>query len=132
MARNKKTKKPRATISKDSGQAEPKSGSARLQSREARREKARARSRVNQQQRLLLFGALAITALAYLNSLDGQFVYDDRLQILKNPTLNSLGNIPKMFVQSVWQFLNSGDQSAAGPYYRPFFNIALIVNHQLF
>ena len=67
-----------------------------------------------------------------MNSLDGQFVYDDRFQILKNPTLTSLGNIPRMFTQGVWQFLNEGDKTAVGPYYRPLFNIALIINHHLF
>src|SRR5262249_44088429 len=50
----------------------------------------------------------------------------------KNPTLNSLSNVPKMFTQGVWQFLNDADKSAVGPYYRPLFNIALIVNRQLF
>jgi hypothetical protein len=47
----------------------------------------------------LLLGVLAITILAFVNALDGQFVYDDRLQVLKNPTLNSLANIPRMFTQ---------------------------------
>ena len=80
----------------------------------------------------MLLGVLTITALAYLNSLDGQFVYDDRYQVLKNPTLNSLANIPGMFTQSVWQFLNEADKTAVGPYYRPLFNIGLIINHHLF
>ena len=80
----------------------------------------------------MLLGVLAITALAFVNSLDGQFVYDDRYQVLKNPTLNSVANIPKMFTQGVWQFLNEGDKTAVGPYYRPLFNIALIVNYNLF
>lgn len=80
----------------------------------------------------MLLGVLAITLLAYLNSLDGQFVYDDRYQVLKNPTLNSLANIPGMFTKSVWQFLNEADKTAVGPYYRPLFNTALIINHQLF
>lgn len=128
MARNKRSKKPRAIPSKDAAQSEQKSGSVRQE----RREKARERSLAGKRERLLLLAVLAITALAYLNSLDGQFVYDDRLQVLKNPTLNSLANIPKMFTQGVWQFLNSGDQNAVGPYYRPIFNIALIINHQFF
>lgn len=80
----------------------------------------------------MLLGVLAITILAFVNALDGQFVYDDRLQILKNPTLNSLSNIPRMFTQGVWQFLNESDKTAVGPYYRPLFNVALIINHQLF
>jgi hypothetical protein len=81
---------------------------------------------------VLLFVILAVSALAFANAIDGQFVYDDRLQVLKNPTLNSLSNIPKMFTQGVWQFLSETDKTAVGPYYRPIFNIALIVNRHLF
>jgi len=128
MARNKKTKKSQTKLQREITQ--PKSRS--VSSRQDRREKARERTRSEKQQRLLLAGILVITALAYLNALDGQFVYDDRVQVLKNPTLNSLSNIPKMFTQGVWQFLNSSDKNAVGPYYRPIFNIALIINHQLF
>lgn len=128
MARNKQTKKSRPATPGESAHPEPKPASARKE----RRERALERSRSKNQERLLLLGILAITALAYLNALDGQFVYDDRVQILKNPTLSSLSNIPKMFTQGVWQFLNSGDKTAVGPYYRPMFNIALIINHQLF
>jgi len=128
MARNRKTKRTQSITRKDSAQPESRSVSARQE----RRERARELSRLKSQERLLLLGTLAITALAYLNALTGEFVYDDRLQVLKNPTLSSLSNIPKMFTQGVWQFLNSGDQHAVGPYYRPLFNIALIINHQLF
>ncbi len=127
MARNRKTKK-RLTTSRGSPQPE----STPASSRHERREKARALSHTKKQQRLLLLGVLAITILAFVNSLDGQFVYDDRFQILKNPTLTSLANIPRMFTQDVWQFLNEGDKTTVGPYYRPLFNIALIINHQLF
>ena len=83
-------------------------------------------------QRLVLGGVLLVTALAFVNSLDGQFVYDDRLQVLKNPAITRLENIPKMFTQSVWQFLNEADKESAGPYYRPLFNIALTVNYAMF
>jgi protein O-mannosyl-transferase len=128
MARNKRTKKPRPTTSGESAQTESRPVSARNE----RRERARGRSPSRSQERFLLLGVLAITALAYLNALGGQFVYDDLFQILGNPTLNSLANIPKMFTQGVWQFLNPGDKIDVGPYYRPIFNIALIINHQLF
>jgi tetratricopeptide (TPR) repeat protein len=103
-----------------------------LSSKQARREKGRARVHARKTERLILAGILLVSALAFANSLDGQFVYDDRLQIVKNPTLTELANIPKMFTQGVWQFLNEKDKSATGPYYRPLFNIALIVNYQLF
>lgn len=127
MARNRRTKKQRSTDAR----ASPKPESMPVSARHERRETARALSRTKDQERLLLLGVLAITILAFMNSLDGQFVYDDRLQILKNPTLSSLANIPKMFTQGVWQFLNESDKAAVGPYYRPIFNIALIVIHQL-
>ncbi|GEM_PF-854886 len=100
--------------------------------KQQRREKARESSRLLKQQRWMLIGVLIITFAAYFNSLDGQFVYDDQLQILKNPTIKDTANIPTMFTQSVWQFLDPSDKKAAGPYYRPFFNIALIINYALF
>ncbi len=75
---------------------------------------------------------LAITALVFLNSLTGEFVYDDGFQILKNPTLQSAANIPAMFTQGVWQFMTSDPSKAVGLYYRPMFNSLLIINYQLF
>jgi Tfp pilus assembly protein PilF len=75
---------------------------------------------------------LLVTSLAFVNALTGAFLYDDRVQVLENPTLKSLGNIPRMFVQSVWQFLGGGSDQPLGPYYRPLFNIALVLNYQVF
>jgi len=75
---------------------------------------------------------LAITLVVFLNSLGGEFVYDDSYQILKNPTLQSADNIPAMFTQGVWQFMSSDTSKAVGLYYRPMFNSLLIVNYQLF
>jgi Flp pilus assembly protein TadD len=76
--------------------------------------------------------ALGVALVAYLNALDNQFVYDDRYQILKNPTIADPANIPRMFTQGVWQFMNRAAEGAVGAYYRPLFNVALIVNHRLF
>jgi Flp pilus assembly protein TadD len=74
---------------------------------------------------------LALCFAAYANSLGGQFLFDDLSQVLANPTLRSLANLPAMLVQSVWQFLDESGQ-ALGSYYRPLFNIVLILNYQLF
>ena len=126
----KKKRKPTPTPSvQPSGDAP---GGKPPSARQARRERALENRQQKRQEWLLVGGVLLVTAFAFFNSLDGQFVYDDRLQVLRNPTINQLSNIPKMFVQSVWQFLNQADKAAAGPYYRPLFNIALIVNHALF
>src|SRR5262245_10620470 len=114
MPRDRKSRKQHRTP-RASQSAEPKTASARHD----RREKALEASRARNRELMLLISVLAISAFAYVNALDGQFVYDDRLQVLKNPTLNSLANIPKVFVQGVWQFLSEGDKTAVGPYYRP-------------
>ncbi|MEW6127560.1 MAG: tetratricopeptide repeat protein [Acidobacteriota bacterium] len=99
---------------------------------QTRREKAIAISQTRKNERWLLLGVLAITAVAFLNALGGEFVYDDKFQIINNPSLGSLTNIPKMFVQSVWQFMNANSPEAVGLYYRPMFNSLLIITNQMF
>lgn len=83
-------------------------------------------------ERWLLLAVLSVTFLAYFTALFGEFVYDDGFQILKNPTLQSLANVPAMFTQGVWQFMSAGQSEAVGLYYRPMFNSLLILNYQLF
>lgn len=80
----------------------------------------------------LVGAVVAVTFLAFLNALDGQFIYDDQFQVLKNPTLQSLSSIPQMFTQSVWQFMSQASQEPVGSYFRPVFNVALILNYQFF
>ncbi|HJQ27599.1 MAG TPA: tetratricopeptide repeat protein [Blastocatellia bacterium] len=133
MAQTHKKKKKPSVVSATAAAPTTETPQAKSSSaRQARRERAFENKRQRRQEWLLVGGVLLITAFAFFNSLDGQFVYDDRLQIMRNPTIKQVGNIPRMFVQSVWQFLNEADKAAAGPYYRPLFNIALIVNYALF
>jgi tetratricopeptide (TPR) repeat protein len=129
MAQSRKPKpKPGAVVEKPASPDSSKSAS----SRRTRREHARDRSQAKKIERWVIGGILAVTFFAFANSLQGEFVYDDRQQILNNPTITALSNIPRMFTESVWQFLNENNPEAVGPYYRPLFNIALIVNYQLF
>lgn len=128
MARSRKSRKHQPSAAGDSTPPGGRPSSAKQERREKGRERARARKTGH----LVVAGVLLISALAFVNSLNGEFVYDDRFQVLNNPTINSIGNIPKMFTQSVWQFMNSSSQLPVGSYYRPIFNIALIINHQLF
>jgi Flp pilus assembly protein TadD len=81
--------------------------------------------------RIALLLILAATAAVYLNSLVGEFVYDDRFQILRNPRLASWSELPRFLGESVWQF-TSGEGPVAGAYYRPLFNFALLALWQLF
>jgi tetratricopeptide (TPR) repeat protein len=133
MARQHKAKKiaPSARPQANSSDAVDSQTSA-PSTRQVRREKAVALSETQKRERAILIGVMVITAFAYFNSLNGEFVYDDLFQILKNPSLASLTNIPKMFVQSVWQFMNASSQDAVGLYYRPIFNSILIINYQIF
>lgn len=80
----------------------------------------------------IILAILAVTTVAYLNSLDGQFVYDDWWQIERNPTIGSLANLPDMFTQSVWQFMTPSAEEPVGPYYRPIFNASLILIYSVF
>ncbi|HLG16549.1 MAG TPA: phospholipid carrier-dependent glycosyltransferase [Blastocatellia bacterium] len=128
MARTRKAKTSPAARREVAADPRAKAGSVKaarrvraIQSRESRRK-----------ERLILGAVLVITFLAFANSLNGEFVYDDRLQVLNNPTIKSLSNIPRMLTESVWQFMNQGAAGPVGPYYRPLFNVALIINYHLF
>ncbi|MCI0490579.1 MAG: tetratricopeptide repeat protein [Blastocatellia bacterium] len=132
MAKSRKGKKRHIAAAQVAVETESKAQTATPCARASRRERARWSSRSKKQERLLVAGLLVITFLAFANSLDGEFLYDDRYQVLKNPTINKLSNIPSMFTQNVWQFMNPESNTPASPYYRPLFNVALIVNYQLF
>ena len=59
--------------------------------------------------------ALAGLAFAvYANTLGNGFIGDDKIQLLKNPLLGDLGNIPRLLSSSVWSILG-----VPGNYYRP-------------
>jgi tetratricopeptide (TPR) repeat protein len=77
-------------------------------------------------------GAALLAMLAYGNAVGGQFVYDDHFQVLRNPTLASLSNLPAFFGQSVWQFMSASPDQPLGLYYRPLFNAALLLEYQVF
>jgi hypothetical protein len=51
----------------------------------------------------------------YLNSLPDGFVYDDQLQILKNPWITSFGYIPDIFTRNVWSFWTARVTSSRSP-----------------
>lgn len=71
--------------------------------------------------------------LAYANSLGGDFVFDDTMQVVGNPSIRSWSNIVNAFTTDVWAFRqNTGHQDIPPPYYRPFFTIYLTIGYQLF
>ncbi len=62
--------------------------------------------------------ALAALAIGvYANSLANGFVSDDKIQLLKNPLVTSVAQIPHIFGSGVWSIL--GIPGSPGNYYRP-------------
>jgi tetratricopeptide (TPR) repeat protein len=57
---------------------------------------------------------ILIAAAVYANSLANGFITDDKLQLLANPLVTNIHNLPHVFGSGVWSFL--GYQ---GNYYRP-------------
>jgi hypothetical protein len=78
--------------------------------------------------RVLLVLALALTALTYANTLRFQFVYDDLPQIISNPRVHSWQHAPHLFVEHVW----SQFSGQPGNYYRPLFELWLLIHYSLF
>jgi hypothetical protein len=68
-----------------------------------------------------------VAALVYANSLGHGFVVDDLHQVVENPRITSLTNVPAMFSEGVWDF--EGRQSS---YYRPGMYVLYAFVHSVF
>ena len=51
-----------------------------------------------------IFILIFYSFVVYFNALFGDFVYDDRDQIVDNPWIRDIRNIPIIFSRSVWDF----------------------------
>jgi tetratricopeptide (TPR) repeat protein len=67
---------------------------------------------------LLLLAILAVTAGVYRRALTGDLVYDDLLLVARNPLIADLANVPQLFGQAYWDFLDAKQASSIG-YWRP-------------
>lgn len=72
---------------------------------------------------------ILIGLLVFSNGLLNGFIEDDQLQIINNPIIQSLANLPYFFTGST--FYNGGEQNLAGVYYKPlqttFFSIVYTI-----
>ncbi len=64
---------------------------------------------------LMLAPALLAALAIYANTLDADFVYDDREQIVANPWVRSLEHLPRLLIEPVWGFRTTEPTN----YYRP-------------
>jgi len=71
--------------------------------------------------------------LVYANSLSGDFVFDDTMQIVNNQALHSWRNLISALTTDVWAFQReAGAKNIPPPYYRPLFTAYLTLGYQLF
>jgi tetratricopeptide (TPR) repeat protein len=78
------------------------------------------------QTKKLLYLLLACGALLYARSLPYNFVYDDVIQIVRNPRITAWSYLPSYFTEQLW----AGIQSAS--YYRPLLLLWMRINHFFF
>jgi tetratricopeptide (TPR) repeat protein len=71
-----------------------------------------------------------ICILAYGNSLSGDLLWDDEVQIVKNPTIRDLSNIPSAFTKPFWAFFNTGEPNRTN-FYRPLQTVAYTISYSL-
>ena len=88
----------------------------------------RAASRPERARALLITALVACAALPYLNILFNGFVYDDDLQLVKNPYVRSFQYLKEIFTTSVWSFKGV----VVSNYYRPMMTLGYLVCYRLF
>lgn len=77
---------------------------------------------------LLVIAALCFAV--YANALSGAFVWDDEVQIVKNPDIRSLANLPKAFTTPAWSFVNAGGPNSSN-FYRPLQTVAYTLSYAI-
>src|SRR6185503_20610538 len=73
-----------------------------------------------------------IAVISSINSLWNYFASDDLQQVLGNPFIKSLSNLPAAFTTSVWSFTATDIIFTADFYFRPVFSILFAINYALF
>lgn len=73
---------------------------------------------------------ILIAVIPYLNSLANGFVYDDDVQVLRNPFIRNFSHIGKIFTTSVFSY--QGGAQGVTNYYRPLMTIDYLFCHAVF
>jgi tetratricopeptide (TPR) repeat protein len=79
---------------------------------------------------LWLLPALVLGFLVYINALGGEFVYDDQIQISRNPLIQDPSQFWHALTSDVWSF--QGSDQTTNNYWRPSFVLWLILNFKCF
>jgi tetratricopeptide (TPR) repeat protein len=76
----------------------------------------------------LITALVACATLPYLNILFNDFVYDDGIQVIRNPYVRSFQYLKEIFTTNVWSFAGE----TVSNYYRPMMTFGYLVCYQLF
>ena len=89
--------------------------------------------KLEERRRLLLAVMLiAITAaLAYVNTLNNEFVFDDVKIIRDNPTIRSFSNVPRIFANMFADKPVIGEITVIDPSYRPMRFFSYVIDYRL-
>jgi tetratricopeptide (TPR) repeat protein len=68
--------------------------------------------------------------LPYVNTLWNGFVYDDDIQVLKNPYIRDFSHLKAIFVTTVWSY--AGGVQGSTNYYRPVMDLTYLFCHKIF
>jgi tetratricopeptide (TPR) repeat protein len=79
---------------------------------------------------LWVLPALALGFLVYLNTLHGEFVYDDHRQIVRNTLIQDSSQFWRALTSDVWAF--KGGDEAVSNYWRPSFVFWMVLNFRWF
>lgn len=77
----------------------------------------------------VLLVLVATAALPYLNSLTNDFAFDDTVQVLQNPYIQSAHYLRQIFTGTVWSFVSTG---ARTNYYRPMMTLGYLATFKMF
>src|SRR5207253_10005967 len=71
-----------------------------------------------------------LTCIVFANSVDGAFVWDDEVQVVKNWQIRSFVNLPAAFTSSFWSFLGTEAETQSN-FYRPVQTVTYMVAYAI-
>jgi Flp pilus assembly protein TadD len=84
--------------------------------------------RLDRARALLITALVACATLPYLNILVNGFVYDDDVQVKRNPYIRSFHYLKEIFTSNAWSYLGGHGSN----YYRPMMTLGYLLCYKLF
>lgn len=78
-----------------------------------------------------ILGIFIVSGIVFFPSLQNKFIWDDEAQIINNPYIRSLKNIPSFFTGGTF-YLKGSEDRLQGIYYRPLMTFAYTITYHFF